>query len=76
MCSKRLDPNAAAPAPIADVVKLSDSDEWLDEALQETFPASDPVPAFHRPDRPVIDPSSVRSSVTVETRSELGGPVE
>jgi len=22
-------------------------DEWLDEVLRETFPASDPVPAFH-----------------------------
>ena len=29
-------------------LQLEKDDEWLDEALRETFPASDPVPAFHR----------------------------
>lgn len=29
-------------------LQLEADDEWLDEALQETFPASDPIPLFHK----------------------------
>jgi hypothetical protein len=29
-------------------LQLQEDDEWLDEALRETFPASDPVPSLHR----------------------------
>jgi hypothetical protein len=28
--------------------RLIEDDEWLDEVLRETFPASDPIPLFHR----------------------------
>ncbi len=38
-------------------LQFEQDDEWLDEALRETFPASDPIPSFHR-DReigPLID---------------------
>lgn len=28
-------------------LRLIEDDEWLDEALRETFPASDPIPLFH-----------------------------
>lgn len=29
-------------------LQLEADDEWLDEALQETFPAGDPIPLFHK----------------------------
>jgi hypothetical protein len=29
-------------------LQLEADNEWLDEALQETFPASDPIPLFHK----------------------------
>lgn len=35
---KRMEPN----------LQLEEDDAWLDEALRETFPASDPIPLFHR----------------------------
>lgn len=28
--------------------QLEQDDEWLDEALRESFPASDPVPVRHK----------------------------
>jgi hypothetical protein len=32
----------------AEELQRDQDDEWLDEALRETFPASDPIPSFHR----------------------------
>ena len=29
-------------------LQLQQEDEWLDEALRETFPASDPIASFRR----------------------------
>ncbi|HEY6644480.1 hypothetical protein [Povalibacter sp.] len=33
-------------------LQLERDDEWLDEALRETFPASDPIPSVHREPQP------------------------
>lgn len=29
-------------------LQLDKDNEWLDEALRDTFPASDPIPSFHK----------------------------
>jgi hypothetical protein len=39
--------------------KKAADDAWLDEALAQTFPASDPIPHFHR-DPPAGDPDGPR----------------
>jgi hypothetical protein len=41
-------------------------DEWLDEALRETFPASDPIPSF-RKDRQIGSPIDEQSQDPVGT---------
>lgn len=33
-----------------DTVQLAKDDEWLDEALRDSFPASDPIPMRHTED--------------------------
>ena len=46
--------NAIAPSNTRDVNLLTDADalaeedQWLDEVLSQTFPASDPVPRRHK----------------------------
>ena len=39
----------AAPSPPADAESADKADQRLDEELDETFPASDPIPYRHDP---------------------------
>lgn len=41
-------PGEPPPAPESSRPGDPSSEAWLDEALEETFPASDPIAPFHR----------------------------
>lgn len=43
------------------VAQLTQDDQWLDEVLSQTFPASDPVPFRHREAALPASPASARS---------------
>jgi hypothetical protein len=44
-----MDPNSPKPTPEAPPAGTDDQDARLDEELEETFPASDPIPWIHDP---------------------------
>jgi hypothetical protein len=45
----QIDPKTPKSAPDAPPVDPDDQDARLDEELEETFPASDPIPWIHDP---------------------------
>ena len=65
---------AKGPSSAASPEQSLDQDAWLDDALEDTFPASDPISTFHADAAIFIRESRPKTTSGFSTTTPAGDP--